>query len=77
VEIGPYCIVGAHSLVYPGKRFPPRTVILGNPAREARRTREQLAAISGLPRLVREVGDLGRRLIALETERKSAPRGCK
>jgi UDP-3-O-[3-hydroxymyristoyl] glucosamine N-acyltransferase len=74
VDIGAFCIVGAHSLVFPGKRFPPRTVILGNPAREARRTREQMTAMSGLPKLVREVVDLKQRLTAMERERGSASR---
>jgi UDP-3-O-[3-hydroxymyristoyl] glucosamine N-acyltransferase len=71
-EIGDFCIVGAHSLVYPGKKFPPRTVIFGNPAREAKKTQEQIAALTGLPRLAKKVGDLEERLAALE--RKSAPR---
>jgi UDP-3-O-[3-hydroxymyristoyl] glucosamine N-acyltransferase len=66
VEIGDFCIVGAHSLVYPGKKFPPRTVIFGNPAREARKTREQMAALAGLPRIGRRLDGLEARIAALE-----------
>ena len=66
VEIGDYCIVGAHSLVYPGRKFPPRTVVFGNPAREARKTQEQMAAVAGLPRLVRRLSDLESRVASME-----------
>jgi UDP-3-O-[3-hydroxymyristoyl] glucosamine N-acyltransferase len=75
-EIGDYCIVGAHSLVYPGKKFPPRTVIFGNPAREASKTQEQIAALAGLPRLARKFGDLEARVGALERKAGARPPGA-
>jgi carbonic anhydrase/acetyltransferase-like protein (isoleucine patch superfamily) len=43
-EIGDECIVGANALVTQGKRFPPRSLIIGSPARVAREvTDEDLA----------------------------------
>ena len=36
VEIGEFSIVAAGSLVPPGKKFPPRSLIMGNPARVVR-----------------------------------------
>ena len=35
-EIGDECIVGANSLVTQGKRFPPRSLIMGSPAKVVR-----------------------------------------
>lgn len=68
-QIGAYAIVGAHTLMYPGKKFPDRSVIFGNPARLAHKTREQMTAISGLPRWVRRLKKLEARLAALEQTR--------
>ena len=43
-EIGEGCIVGAGALVTQGKRFPPRSLIVGAPARVVRQvTDEELA----------------------------------
>jgi carbonic anhydrase/acetyltransferase-like protein (isoleucine patch superfamily) len=36
VEIGPECLVAAGALVAPGTRFPPRSCVLGSPARVVR-----------------------------------------
>ncbi|MHC4600492.1 MAG: UDP-3-O-(3-hydroxymyristoyl)glucosamine N-acyltransferase [Planctomycetota bacterium] len=73
-EIGDFCIVGAHTLMYPGKKFSPRTVIFGNPAREAKKTREQMLALSGLPRLVKKVRRLEERIRALEGGARQGPK---
>jgi carbonic anhydrase/acetyltransferase-like protein (isoleucine patch superfamily) len=35
-EIGDECVIGAGALVTEGKRFPPRSLILGSPARVVR-----------------------------------------
>lgn len=40
-EIPRFCIVGAGSVVTPNKRFPPHSLILGNPARVARSLTEK------------------------------------
>lgn len=46
-EIGEQCIVGAGSLVTEGAKFPPRSLILGRPARFKRElTEEELKALS-------------------------------
>jgi len=46
VEIGAESLVGAGALVTEGKKFPPRSLILGSPARLARSlTAEDMAAI--------------------------------
>ncbi|MHC5079093.1 MAG: UDP-3-O-(3-hydroxymyristoyl)glucosamine N-acyltransferase [Planctomycetota bacterium] len=66
VDIGDFCIVGAHTLMFPGKKFPPRTVILGNPARTASKTREQMLALSTLPRVVQKLRRLEGRIASLE-----------
>ena len=43
-EIGDECIVGANALVTQGKKFPPRSLIIGSPAKVAREvTDEDLA----------------------------------
>ena len=43
-EIGDECIVGANSLVTQGKKFPPRSLIMGSPAKAVREvTDEDLA----------------------------------
>ena len=65
-DIGDYCILGAHTLVFPGKRFPPRTVVLGNPARIASKTLEQHKALLSLPRAIRKLETIERRIAGLE-----------
>ena len=46
VVIGEHSIVGANSLVTEGKTFPPRSLIVGSPARLVReRTDEDLRAV--------------------------------
>jgi len=40
-EIGEDCLVGAGALVTPGKKFPPRSLIVGSPARVARELNEE------------------------------------
>ncbi|HCV21517.1 MAG: gamma carbonic anhydrase family protein [Arenicellales bacterium] len=45
-QIGPDCLVGANSLVTERKMFPPRSLILGSPARRVRElTDEEIAAL--------------------------------
>ncbi len=47
-EIGEECIVGAGSLVTEGKKIPPRSLVLGSPARVVRSvTDEEVAKILG------------------------------
>jgi carbonic anhydrase/acetyltransferase-like protein (isoleucine patch superfamily) len=36
VELGDWCFIGAGSLLTPGKKFPPRSFILGSPAKVVR-----------------------------------------
>ena len=43
-EIGEGCIVGAGALVTQGKKFPPRTLILGSPAKAVRELTEEEVA---------------------------------
>jgi len=43
--IGEQCLVGAGSIVTEGKRFPPRTLLLGAPAKVARELTEQDLAL--------------------------------
>lgn len=40
-EIGDECIVGAHSLVTQSKKFPPRSMIMGSPAKRVRELNEE------------------------------------
>ena len=45
-EIGEYSIVGAGALVTGGKKFPPRSMILGSPAKRVREiTEEEMKSI--------------------------------
>jgi carbonic anhydrase/acetyltransferase-like protein (isoleucine patch superfamily) len=45
-EIGEECIVGAGALVTQGKRFPPRSMILGSPAKVVRElTSDEIASL--------------------------------
>jgi len=46
-EIGEECIVGAGALVTQGKKFPPRSMILGSPAKVARELRAEEVASLG------------------------------
>jgi carbonic anhydrase/acetyltransferase-like protein (isoleucine patch superfamily) len=47
VEIGEKCFVAAGSLVTPGKKFPPHSMIMGSPAKVARTlTEEDLAGLA-------------------------------
>lgn len=43
-EIGEGCIVGAGALITQGKKFPPRTLILGSPAKAVRELTDEEAA---------------------------------
>ncbi|MEK9785834.1 MAG: gamma carbonic anhydrase family protein [Gammaproteobacteria bacterium] len=40
-EIGEDCLVGAGALVTPGKKFPPRSLVVGSPARVARELNDE------------------------------------
>jgi carbonic anhydrase/acetyltransferase-like protein (isoleucine patch superfamily) len=47
VVVSDHCIVGAHSLLTEGKEFPPRSLIMGSPARRVRElTDEDLAELA-------------------------------
>jgi len=61
--IGEECIVGAGSLVTQGKAFPPRSLILGSPAKVARELRPE--EIASLREHARSYQDLARRTAAL------------
>lgn len=39
-EVGDYCLVGAGALVPPGMKIPPRTLVMGVPAKPVREVRE-------------------------------------
>jgi carbonic anhydrase/acetyltransferase-like protein (isoleucine patch superfamily) len=41
VLVGEECIVGAGSLLTPGMRIPPRSLVMGRPARVARRVTDE------------------------------------
>ncbi|MBL8966498.1 MAG: gamma carbonic anhydrase family protein [Spirochaetaceae bacterium] len=59
-EIGSECIVGAGALVTQGKKFPPRSMILGSPAKVARELTEEEA--KGLHHHAEEYAKLARRV---------------
>lgn len=64
--VGDFSVVGARAVLYPGKRLPERSVVLGDPAQDARDEMKQRAALRRLPDLQRRLRELERRLKELE-----------
>jgi len=58
-EIGEECIIGAGALVTQGKKFPPRSMILGSPAHAVRELRPE--EVAGLREHARLYAGLARR----------------
>jgi carbonic anhydrase/acetyltransferase-like protein (isoleucine patch superfamily) len=56
-EIGEECIVGAHTLVPKGMKIPPRSLIIGTPAKVVRSlTEDEIASFSASARGYQELG---------------------
>jgi carbonic anhydrase/acetyltransferase-like protein (isoleucine patch superfamily) len=61
-EVGPESMVGAGAVVPPGMKVPPRTLVLGTPARVARPLRDaELAHLRESARRYVELADRHRR----------------
>jgi len=68
VVIGDRAVVGAQSGVFSGKHVKAGEVVVGYPARPVRKTKEQLAALAQLPKLIDEVAALKKEIGRIRAE---------
>ena len=62
VELGEWCFVGAGTLLTPGKKFPPRSFILGSPGKRVREvTQREMDWIASSWKTYQELGRRHRR----------------